>query len=217
MRADPTDVDARWDCASLYAELNEFPKAIDCLEQLLALRPGDVEICKMVAKVRLPLAFRLNFSPVSLCTASSMSFDLIYLVYFVLGMNIPHLSCKEAWGHHGQFSYLLHALYFLTSSLPEDEKLGLTCQMRQKNGQSEQATQLLEHLIETYPYEADLSAVNLLAELHMANGAFAITISWIDRARELYSADQPLPLDLSVKAGICHAYLGDLESAEVDG
>lgn len=136
MRADPTDVDARWDCASLYAELNEFPKAIDCLEQLLALRPGDVEICKMVAK------------------------------------------------------------------------------MRQKNGQSEQATQLLEHLIETYPYEADLSAVNLLAELHMANGAFAITISWIDRARELYSADQPLPLDLSVKAGICHAYLGDLESAE---
>ena len=56
MRADPTDVDAKWDCASLYAELNDFPKAIDCLEQLLAVRPGDVEICKMVAKVRLPLA-----------------------------------------------------------------------------------------------------------------------------------------------------------------
>lgn len=55
MRADPTDVDAKWDCASLYAELNDFPKAIDCLEQLLAVRPGDVEICKMVAKVRLPL------------------------------------------------------------------------------------------------------------------------------------------------------------------
>lgn len=87
--------------------------------------------------------------------------------------------------------------------------------MRQKNGQSELATQLLEKLIEEYPAEADLSAVNLLAELHMANGAFATTISWIDQARALYSADQPLPLDLSVKAGICHAYLGDLEAAEV--
>lgn len=87
--------------------------------------------------------------------------------------------------------------------------------MRQRNGQPEQATQVLEKLIEEYPYEADLSAVNLLAELHMANGAFATTISWIDQARDLYSADQPLPLDLSVKAGICHAYLGNLEAAEV--
>lgn len=87
--------------------------------------------------------------------------------------------------------------------------------MRQKNGQSELATQVLEKLIEEYPAEADLSAVNLLAELHMASGAFATTISWIDQARDLYSADQPLPLDLSVKAGICHAYLGDLEAAEV--
>jgi hypothetical protein len=49
MRADPTDVDAKWDCASLYAELNDFPKAIDCLE-----------LCKMVAKVRLPLAQRFT-------------------------------------------------------------------------------------------------------------------------------------------------------------
>lgn len=60
MRADPTDVDAKWDCASLYAELNDFPKAIDCLEQLLAVRPGDVEVCKMVAKVRLHLAYKLS-------------------------------------------------------------------------------------------------------------------------------------------------------------
>lgn len=87
--------------------------------------------------------------------------------------------------------------------------------MRQKNGQSEQATQVLEKLIEEYPGEADLTAVNLLAELHMANGAFATTISWIDRARTLYCADQGLPLDLSVKAGICHAYMGNLVVAEV--
>lgn len=87
--------------------------------------------------------------------------------------------------------------------------------MRQKNGQSEQATQVLEKLIEEYPGEADLTAVNLLAELHMANGAFATTITWIDRARTLYCADQGLPLDLSVKAGICHAYMGNLVVAEV--
>ncbi len=51
MKADPTDVDAKWDCASLYAEMNDFQRATECFEQILALRPSDVEVCKMVAKV----------------------------------------------------------------------------------------------------------------------------------------------------------------------
>ncbi|KAH8961754.1 hypothetical protein BDL97_05G064600 [Sphagnum fallax] len=136
MKADPTDVDAKWDCASLYAEMNDFQRATECFEQILALRPSDVEVCKMVAK------------------------------------------------------------------------------MRQKNGQFEQATQVLEKLIDEYPAEADLTAVNLLAELHMENGAFAAAISQVDRARDLYCTDQGLPLDLAVKSGICQAYLGNLEDAE---
>ncbi len=87
--------------------------------------------------------------------------------------------------------------------------------MRQKNGQFEQATQVLEKLIDEYPAEADLTAVNLLAELHMENGAFAAAISQVDRARDLYCTEQGLPLDLAVKSGICQAYLGNLEDAEV--
>lgn len=51
MKADPMDVDPKWDYASLYAEMNDFQKATECFEQLLSVRPSDLEVCKMVAKV----------------------------------------------------------------------------------------------------------------------------------------------------------------------
>ena len=74
---------------------------------------------------------------------------------------------------------------------------------------------MLENFMAEYPAEADLTAVNLIAELHMENGAFAAAVSQIDQARVLYCADQSLPLELAVKAGICNAYMGKLEDAEV--
>ncbi|CAM6088014.1 unnamed protein product [Calypogeia fissa] len=136
IKADPEDVDAKWDRASLYAERNEYGKAAEAFEQILQQRSSDVEVCKMVAK------------------------------------------------------------------------------MYHKTGQHDRATQVLEKLIEEHPSEADLTAVNLLAELHMEKGAFATAIAHIDHARTVYCSDLGLPLDLAIKAGICHAYLGNLEDAE---
>ncbi|BBN06711.1 general transcription factor 3C polypeptide 3 (transcription factor C subunit 4) [Marchantia polymorpha subsp. ruderalis] len=136
VKADPDDVDAKWDRASLFAEHNDYQKAAEAFEQLLLQRPSDVEVGKMVAKM-----------------------------------------------HH-------------------------------KTGQCERAIQVLEKLVEEHPAEADLTAVNLLAELLMESGQFATAIAHIDHASTLYCPDQHLPIDLSTKAGICHAYLGNLEDAE---
>lgn len=115
MRADPTDVDAKWDCASLYAELNDFPKAIDCLEQLLALRPGDVEICKMVAKVRLSLALRFSEYVVYLkmlkakrskCVLTFLRASCVCAVYlFCPRKDYPSFELPRGLGH--QWSYFL--------------------------------------------------------------------------------------------------------------
>jgi general transcription factor 3C polypeptide 3 (transcription factor C subunit 4) len=137
IKADPEDVDAKWDRASLFAGRNEYAKAAESFEQILLQRPSDVEVCKMVSK------------------------------------------------------------------------------MYHKTGQLDRATQALEKLIEEHPTEADMTAVNLLAELHMESGAFATAIAHIDHARTIYCSDLGLPLDLAIKAGICHAYLGNLEDAEV--
>lgn len=51
VKADPDDVDAKWDRASLFAEHNDYQKAAEAFEQLLLQRPSDVEVGKMVAKV----------------------------------------------------------------------------------------------------------------------------------------------------------------------
>ncbi|KAL2633355.1 hypothetical protein R1flu_004834 [Riccia fluitans] len=136
VKADPDDVDAKWDRASLFAEHHEYQKAAEAFEQILVQRPSDVEVCKMVARM-----------------------------------------------HH-------------------------------KTGNCDRAIQVLEKLIEEYPGESDLTAVNLLAELLMERGQFATAIAHIDHAATLNCPDQNLPIDLSIKAGICHAYLGNLEDAE---
>lgn len=87
--------------------------------------------------------------------------------------------------------------------------------MQQKVGNVERAIQVLETLLEEHPAEADLTAVNLLAELQMQTGAFAKAVLQIDRARLIYCPEHGLPVDLAVKAGICHAYSGNLTEAEV--
>ena len=81
MKADPLDVDAKWDCASLYAELNDIQKAIECLEQLLAVRPSDVEVCKMVAKVYNFLVVN-NFYR-SLGVLGCPEYDLVFLLLYI--------------------------------------------------------------------------------------------------------------------------------------
>ncbi|KAL3694342.1 hypothetical protein R1sor_007993 [Riccia sorocarpa] len=137
VKADPDDVDAKWDRASLFAEHHEYQKAAEAFEQILVQRPSDVEVCKMVARM-----------------------------------------------HH-------------------------------KTGNCDRAIQVLERLIEEYPAESDLTAVNLLAELLMERGQFATAIAHIDHAATMNgNPDQNLPIDLSIKAGICHAHLGNLEDAE---
>ncbi|KAJ7521433.1 hypothetical protein O6H91_19G054300 [Diphasiastrum complanatum] len=136
VKADPEDVDTKWDRASLFAELQDYQKAADAFEQILVLRPSDVEVCRMVAK------------------------------------------------------------------------------MQHKNGQHQRAIQVLEKLIEENPTEADFTAVNLLAELYMEQGLHLSAIAQIDHARMRYCSGRGLPLDLTVKAGLCYAHTGDFESAE---
>jgi hypothetical protein len=41
---DKEDLDARWDRAVLYAEINEPRKALDAFETIAAARPGDSEV-----------------------------------------------------------------------------------------------------------------------------------------------------------------------------
>lgn len=92
---------------------------------------------------------------------------------------------------------------------PSDvEVCKMVAKMHHQGGRIEDAKQVLKKLIDEHPTEANLTVVNLLADLHMDNKDFSAAITCIEHARKVYCSGQGLPLDLAVKAGICHAHLG---------
>lgn len=80
-------------------------------------------------------------------------------------------------------------------------------------GAPERAAELLAAFWAAHPGCADATLVNVLAELYLDLGRHADVLQLLDQATPLLGPG-PLPLDLSVKAAICHAYLGEPERAE---
>ncbi|KAH9314690.1 hypothetical protein KI387_023317, partial [Taxus chinensis] len=98
---------------------------------------------------------------------------------------------------------------------PSDvEAWKMAAKMHHRSGHSQRAREVLEKLIDEHPSEADLTVVSFLAALHMENKTFSRAIQHIEHARMIYCSGQGLPPDLAIKAGICHAHLGNLEQAE---
>ncbi|KAI7842713.1 hypothetical protein COHA_003644 [Chlorella ohadii] len=136
LKRDKEDLDARYDRAMLYADMEENRKAIEGLEQVQAARPDHSEVPKALAR-------------------------------------------------------LFH-----------------------RTGQSAKAVQVLQAHISNFPGQTDLTHVNILAELYCEAGQWAPALAICQRAeRELLAPDEQLPVDLKVKAGAAHAYLGDVAAA----
>ncbi|KAH7427586.1 hypothetical protein KP509_10G050600 [Ceratopteris richardii] len=102
----------------------------------------------------------------------------------------------------------------LTTHPVDVEACKMAAKMHQQSGRIDEATKVLKKMLHEHPTEADLTVVNLLAELYMDNKAFSSVISCIEEARNIYCAGQGLPLDLAVKSGIAHAHLGNKSIAK---
>ncbi|GAX74553.1 hypothetical protein CEUSTIGMA_g2003.t1 [Chlamydomonas eustigma] len=102
----------------------------------------------------------------------------------------------------------------------------MVARLHHRMGQPHKAMEVLEKHMQDYPDSTDLTHINILAELYMEAGHFGQTYTLIQRAEQLLlqssascgDADTPLvaslPLDLSVKAGLCLSHLGRPEDAE---
>ncbi|MFS8001563.1 putative tetratricopeptide-like helical domain superfamily [Helianthus anomalus] len=69
---------------------------------------------------------------------------------------------------------------------------------------------ILEDHIKKKPKDSDADVVRLLASLLMSESAHEKALQYIQTC----SASKELPVDLLVKAGICHVHLGNFETAE---
>ncbi|KAL8250747.1 hypothetical protein R6Q59_034440 [Mikania micrantha] len=94
------------------------------------------------------------------------------------------------------------------------EALKTAAMLYQKCGQHEHGINILEDYLKKNPKDADLSVVLLLASFLMSENAHEKALNHIQYAQQTYSAVKDIPVDLLIKAGICHVHLGNLEKAE---
>ncbi|KAL5129827.1 putative calcium-transporting ATPase 13, plasma membrane-type [Glycine soja] len=82
-----------------------------------------------------------------------------------------------------------------------------------KCGQVEYSIQILEDYIKSQPDGANVSVVDLLGTVLMETKAHDRALQHIEHAQTV-NARKELPLNLKIKAGICHAHLGNMERAQ---
>ncbi|OVA19138.1 Tetratricopeptide repeat-containing domain [Macleaya cordata] len=99
---------------------------------------------------------------------------------------------------------------------PENlEARKMAAKMYQKCGQVEHSIRILEDYIKERTTDADWSVIDLLAAINMESNAYTKALQQIEHARSVCCSEEQLPLYLTVKAGICHVHLGNIEEAEI--
>ncbi|KAK1278557.1 hypothetical protein QJS04_geneDACA007417 [Acorus gramineus] len=92
---------------------------------------------------------------------------------------------------------------------------GLYDEMHRTYGQIDRAIGILEDYVKVHASEADLGVVDLLAEMLMKNKEHLKALQHIEYAGSVVCSGKDLPSYLTVKAGMCHACLGNLEEAQL--
>ncbi|KAI9383781.1 hypothetical protein POPTR_013G128900v4 [Populus trichocarpa] len=99
---------------------------------------------------------------------------------------------------------------------PEDvEAIKTAAKMHLNCGQIKRCVGILEDYLKGHPSEADLSVIILLADVFMEIDAHNNALQHIEHAQMIYYSGKELPLELMIKAGICHVFLGNIEKAEI--
>ncbi|KAH0983695.1 hypothetical protein GBA52_010872 [Prunus armeniaca] len=86
--------------------------------------------------------------------------------------------------------------------------------MYDRSGQHEHSIHILEAYLRDHPTETDPSVIDLLASILMENNAHNEAIRHIEHAQLVFCSNKEMPLTMKIKAGICYAYLGNMEKAE---
>ncbi|CAB4273892.1 unnamed protein product [Prunus armeniaca] len=86
--------------------------------------------------------------------------------------------------------------------------------MYDRSGQHEHSIHILEAYLRDHPTETDPSVIDLLASILTENNAHNEAIWHIEHAQLVFCSNKEMPLTMKINAGICHAYLGNMEKAE---
>ncbi|CAN1266231.1 General transcription factor 3C polypeptide 3 [Linum perenne] len=82
-------------------------------------------------------------------------------------------------------------------------------------GQIERSVSILEEYLKDRVSEADFGVIDMLAAILIETKDHDSALKHIEHAQKVYYLGKELPLPLKIKAGICHAHLGDIDKAEL--
>ncbi|KAB1211026.1 General transcription factor 3C polypeptide 3 [Morella rubra] len=122
-------------------------------------------------------------------------------------------SIQVELGDYQKAAESYEQIYRLSSENIEALKLG--AKLFQKCGQLEHSVRILEDYVKSHSSEADLGVVDLLAAIFMESNAHEKALQLIEHANLVYCPGKELPLNLTVKEGICHVHLKNMEKAEI--
>jgi general transcription factor 3C polypeptide 3 (transcription factor C subunit 4) len=132
----------------------------------------------------------------------------------------PHARWDRSVLYHevGEARKAVEGLEKLRSLRPADgDVVSMLARVYHQLNAVDKAAQCLDEFLQEQPEVADATAVNMLAEILMAQTKYAEVLALFRReARHVAPPDGrgPVPLDLGVKAAVCHAYLGDTAAAD---
>ncbi|CAI0627739.1 unnamed protein product [Linum tenue] len=98
---------------------------------------------------------------------------------------------------------------------PNDLRVLMTAvELYSKCGQMERSVSILECYLKDHPSEVDYCVINILVAILMETRNYDSALKHIEHAQQVYYLGKEVPFPLRIKAGICHAHLGDIDKAE---
>ncbi|XP_050223397.1 uncharacterized protein LOC126673340 [Mercurialis annua] len=99
---------------------------------------------------------------------------------------------------------------------PEDvEALKRAAELYSECGQTERTVSILEGYLKNHPSGYIFIVIDILAAVLMETNAFNCALQRIEHAHQVFYSGHELPLQLKIKAGICHLHLENIEKAEI--
>lgn len=115
----------------------------------------------------------------------------------------------------GEYQKAADSYYQIVQVCPDNvEALQTATMLYKKCGQFERAIGILEDYLKDHPPKDDPSAVEMLVSIYMERNEHSKALEHIEYAKRVCGCGEEFPLNLTIRQGICHAHLGDLDKAE---
>ncbi|CAN6445505.1 unnamed protein product [Victoria cruziana] len=203
VRLAPNVADSYHTLGLVYSAIGDKKKALNFYMIAAHLTPQDAFLWKRLLDWSMELG---NMGQVIYCLSKAIAADPEDM-----GLRFKRASL---FIERGDYQKAAESFDQILRMHPADvEACKMCAEMYCRFGQKEKAVDILERYIQDHFAAADLDLFNLLATLLMEDKFYQRALEHIERARSVYCMKK-LPLYLSVKAGICYAYLGQVKKSE---